>query len=165
MTFIDILKQDHFTLLVQHPHFILSDGWNPQILTERMYPVHDPSPGHAPFHVPHPGQHQLWKGTTSRGIGIAFESCVTTKYPEVAPSTTGQLKPVFMHCKGSRCFKDRETGSKRSPDPVKAAFDFLCNFVQTNPAVDSSKILTLSSHGAMIETITSILKWPEYSAI
>lgn len=64
--------------------------------------------------------------------------------------------PVIMHCKGSRCFKHRETGSKRSPDPVKATFDFLCDFVQTNPAVDPYKILILSPYGAMIETITSM---------
>lgn len=33
MTFLDILKQDRFTFLVQHRHDVLSDRWNPQRLS------------------------------------------------------------------------------------------------------------------------------------
>ncbi|KAL6407100.1 hypothetical protein AUP68_09926 [Ilyonectria robusta] len=98
-------------------------------------------------------------------IGVTFEGYITTKYPDVAPSPAGQLLPVFMHCKGSRCFKDKVTGSKRNPDQVKAALDFLCDFVQTNPAVDPAQILILSPYTAMIETITSMRKKPEYMVI
>lgn len=99
------------------------------------------------------------------GIGVIFEAYITNKYPDVAPSPAGQLLPVFVHCKGSRCFKDRVTGSKRSPDQVRAALDFLCDFVETNPAVDPAQILILSPYTAMIETIKAMRKRPEYMAL
>lgn len=98
-------------------------------------------------------------------IGIALESYVTTKYPEVAPCPVGQLMPVFIHCKGARCFKDRVTGSKSSPDQVRAALNFLCDFVQANPAVDPSQILIISPYLGMIETIARMRRRPEYRAI
>ncbi|KAH6972456.1 hypothetical protein BKA56DRAFT_493717 [Ilyonectria sp. MPI-CAGE-AT-0026] len=98
-------------------------------------------------------------------IGVTFEAYITTKYPEVAPSPAGQLIPVFMYCKGSRCFKYKVTRSKRSPDQVRAALDFLCDFVQTNPAVDPAQILILSPYGAIIQTITAMRRFPEYRVV
>ncbi|KAH8667820.1 AAA domain-containing protein [Ilyonectria robusta] len=70
-----------------------------------------------------------------------------------------------MHFKASRCSKDKVTGSKRSPDQVRAALEFLCDFVQTNSAVDPAQILIPSPYKAMIETITSMRKKPECMAI
>ncbi|KAF4469845.1 DNA helicase [Fusarium albosuccineum] len=74
------------------------------------------------------------------------------------------LMPLFVHAKYSRCIVDRVTHSKRSPDQIKIALDFLCDFLKSKQ-VDPAKVLILSPYKAMVEAIERTLKWREYEAL
>lgn len=43
-------------------------------------------------------------------------------------SPDGKLTPAFLHCPNARVHTDPRTGSKRSPDQVKIALDFILDF-------------------------------------
>ena len=44
--------------------------------------------------------------------GRALEDRVRARFPEITPSDPNHLRPLFLHCEGSRVYVDPGTGSK-----------------------------------------------------
>lgn len=97
-------------------------------------------------------------------LGRALEEYVQAKYPEVKPVPKDKLLPVFLHCEGSRVFVDELTKSKRSPDQVKIALNFLVDFVKTKQ-VDPARLALIAPYAANVDLINRMRKRPEYSAL
>jgi hypothetical protein len=95
--------------------------------------------------------------------GRALEDYIKERH-QVTPPPAGKLSPLFIHCEGSRVFADELTGSKRSPDQVKIALDFIVDFVNAKK-VDPTSIVILAPYAANVELIRRMRKRPEYVAI
>ncbi|KPM37738.1 hypothetical protein AK830_g8828 [Neonectria ditissima] len=97
-------------------------------------------------------------------VGRDLEAFVQERYPAVTAPPAGTLKPVFLHCEGSRVFVDDMTGSKRSPDQVKIALDFAVDFVKTKK-VDAGRIVVIAPYAANVDLIDRMRKKPEYAVL
>lgn len=98
-------------------------------------------------------------------IGRQLESFIANKYPgEVTPAAPGTSRPLFVHCKFSRCMKDEVTGSKRNPDQIDIALTFLCDFLKATTA-KAADILIITPYAAMIDAIASARKRPQFAAL
>lgn len=71
-------------------------------------------------------------------IGRDLEAFIRDTYPDVCPSPSGKLSPVFLHNPGV-VHTDKVTRSKRSPDQVIAALDFILAFTSAKD-VDPGRI-------------------------
>jgi len=90
-------------------------------------------------------------------VGRALEAFIRDTYPEVRPSPSSwKLSPVFVHNPGV-VYTDKVTGSKRSPDQVIAALDFILAFTSAKN-VDPGRIFILSPYPANIPLVGKILK-------
>lgn len=94
-------------------------------------------------------------------VGRALEAFLKTEYPELKPAPQGELRPVFIHCEGSRCFVDKVTSSKRSPDQVKIALDILSSFVKQKK-VDPTQLVMITPYKANVEVINKMRQQPGY---
>ncbi|KAG8167592.1 hypothetical protein KVR01_003281 [Diaporthe batatas] len=97
-------------------------------------------------------------------LGRALEEYVQARYPEVKPAPKDRLLPIFLHCEGSRVFVDELTKSKRSPDQVRIALDFLADFVKTKRA-DPARLALIAPYTGNVDLIRRMRRRPEYSAL
>lgn len=97
-------------------------------------------------------------------IGRALESYIKTKYPSVTPAPTGTLRPLFVHCKGAASTTNPLASSKRSYNQVKAALDFLCDFIVT-ANVDPAQMVIITPHRANVGVITQMRNKAIYKAL
>ncbi|CAH0026931.1 unnamed protein product [Clonostachys rhizophaga] len=70
-------------------------------------------------------------------IGVTLENFARQRFPELSPPPAGQLAPIFVHCEGTVCFKDRYSMSLINYGQVDIALDFLVSFVnetKTDPS-------------------------------
>ncbi|KAM5344517.1 hypothetical protein ACJ41O_013053 [Fusarium nematophilum] len=88
-------------------------------------------------------------------IGRDLEAFTRAKFPELAePQPAGTLKPIFVHCENSRVFTDDLTLSKRSPDQVKIALDFVAEFIEAKK-VDPARVVIISPYAANVQLVRS----------
>lgn len=95
-------------------------------------------------------------------IGVQLEAYLKRRFNNLSPAPEGTLEPVFVHCNGSKSFRDHTTKSRKSSDQVKIALDLIKDFV-VDTGVDASKIVFISPYKANVEQITRQRKLPEYS--
>ncbi|CEI40060.1 unnamed protein product [Fusarium venenatum] len=97
-------------------------------------------------------------------IGLEFESFARARYPDLAPSPVGTLKPFFVHCKGVAVLKDKKSGSKRSFRQVRIALDFILDFVVSRN-IDPTRISPITPYAANLDLINRLLKREKYAAL
>ncbi|KAH8667816.1 hypothetical protein BGZ61DRAFT_522144 [Ilyonectria robusta] len=98
------------------------------------------------------------------GIGRAFESFITSNYPDITPAAPGSLEPIFIHCPSASARVDPVTRSFQNNEQVKVALGFLCDFVNATK-VDPGQILIIGPSTAMVAAIACIRNEPEYAAL
>lgn len=103
-------------------------------------------------------------GRPAYDVGQKLESFVCRRYPTVTASPSGLLRPVFVHCEGSRVFVNKLTGSKVCPDQVKLALDFVRDFLWTTE-VDGSRVRLLAPYAANVGLINRMVKKSEYALL
>lgn len=96
--------------------------------------------------------------------GRDLEDFVPERYPEITPAPTGTFQPVFMHCIGSRVFTDDLTGSKRSPDQVRIALDFIVDLVKSKK-VNPAQIVVIAPYAANVDLTARMRKQPRYAML
>ncbi|KAL6917208.1 hypothetical protein FSST1_008703 [Fusarium sambucinum] len=94
-------------------------------------------------------------------IGRVLEEYIRVRFPEVMSPEEGNLEPLFVSCKHSKCIVDPVTRSKRNFDQIRIALEFCVDFVQTKK-VNPAGILIISSERAMVEIISQQLKQAQY---
>ncbi|KAM0186963.1 hypothetical protein ACHAPI_011470 [Fusarium lateritium] len=97
-------------------------------------------------------------------IGVDVEAFFRAKFPDCAPAPAGKLRPIFVHCKGSRVFTDPRTMSKKSPDQAKVALDLLVELVQAKQ-IDVTRVVCIAPYAANVGLINKALKAKEYQAL
>ncbi|EKJ73155.1 hypothetical protein FPSE_06768 [Fusarium pseudograminearum CS3096] len=88
-------------------------------------------------------------------VGQEIETYLGVKFPELSVPIDGALRPVFIHCEGSRVFQDPKTGSKRSRDQVKVGLDVLQGAVESLE-IDPKDIAVISPYAANVKLINSM---------
>lgn len=63
--------------------------------------------------------------------GVELEKYLKGRFPGLTSPPAGSLSEVFVHCEGTECIIDEATHSKRNPDQVANALDFLADMVKT----------------------------------
>ncbi|PNP57213.1 hypothetical protein THARTR1_02743 [Trichoderma harzianum] len=78
----------------------------------------------------------------NHATGVNLERYLRARFPRLAPAAAGTLSEVFVHCEGTKCLVDEVTHSKRNPDQVLNALDFLADMVKTAriSAADEARI-------------------------
>lgn len=102
-------------------------------------------------------------GDPKHEVGHALEAFFKGKFG-MRPAPAGTMQPIFVHCPGSRCFLDKATGSKRSPDQARIALDLACDFVQSR-GVDADKLVMISPYKANVEVIERLRRSPAYAPL
>ncbi|KAM0249670.1 hypothetical protein ACHAQJ_008967 [Trichoderma viride] len=98
-------------------------------------------------------------------IGQALERYLTAKFQTLRPSPVGTIREVFIHCPGTTCIIDKATKSKRNPDQVENALEFLSNLVKRPLNISASSIAIISPYKANVTLIERRRKDPQYSAL
>ncbi|KAK5988480.1 hypothetical protein PT974_09963 [Cladobotryum mycophilum] len=94
-------------------------------------------------------------------IGRELETCVQKAYPDIRPPPEGTFREIWIHCGGSQTFIDPVTLSRRSPDQVKIALDFLSTFVKKT-RVDAAEISAIFFYRGSLEEFSRMRKQSEY---
>ncbi|XEU95360.1 hypothetical protein FSHL1_000644 [Fusarium sambucinum] len=104
----------------------------------------------------------------SHRLGHSLEEFAQAKFPSVKPSKpdgkNATLSPLFVDCRNSYCLVDPVTHSRRNFDQIKAAFNFLADFVKTKQ-VNPADILIIAPYSAMVDAIESFRKKREYEVL
>lgn len=96
--------------------------------------------------------------------GLALESFVQARFPDLTPSPPGKLLPTFVDCRNSRVFTDETAKSKRCPDQVKAALDFTADLVR-DKKIDPRRIRFLTPYWANIYVVSRMRRKQEYKVL
>ncbi|KAM0299777.1 hypothetical protein ACHAPM_007003 [Fusarium culmorum] len=158
-TLLDILQQEKFTFIVSEPHPRF-----PQDLDREFEPCRNSvykdvactySPG-TDVELP------------SHRLGHVLEEFIQAKLPYIKPSKPdgehGTLSPLFVDCRNSFCYTDPITHSRRNWDQIKAAFNFLADFVKTKQ-VNPASILIIAPYSAMVEAAETFRNKREYKVL
>ncbi|PON27775.1 hypothetical protein TGAM01_v203542 [Trichoderma gamsii] len=100
-------------------------------------------------------------------VGQALEEYLLTRFPELYRSPSDTLSACFFHCPGSTCVVDDVSKSKRNPDQVEHALEFLSDLV-TNSAkrIRASNIAIISPYTANVKYVELRRKaYPALSAM
>ncbi|TFB02785.1 Regulator of nonsense transcripts 1 [Trichoderma ghanense] len=68
---------------------------------------------------------------SNHATGVQLEKYLKGRFPNLTAPPAGSLSEVFVHCQGTECIVDEATHSKRNPDQVANALDFLADMVRT----------------------------------
>ncbi|KAH8122378.1 P-loop containing nucleoside triphosphate hydrolase protein [Trichoderma asperelloides] len=99
----------------------------------------------------------------NHGVGQALERYLLTRFRQLRPSPAGSLREVFMHCQETTCLVDEVTKSKRNPDQVENALEFLGDLVMRSAGrVRASSISIISPYKANVELIERRRKDPRH---
>ncbi|KAH6854725.1 P-loop containing nucleoside triphosphate hydrolase protein [Chaetomium sp. MPI-CAGE-AT-0009] len=96
--------------------------------------------------------------------GRALEARARARFPEIAPAPLTGLRPLFLHCPGSRVHVDKVTKSKLCPVQVKATLDFALDLVQ-NTEIKATNIVILCPYAANVHLVGNIRKRPAYAGL
>ncbi|KAL7931497.1 P-loop containing nucleoside triphosphate hydrolase protein [Trichoderma chlorosporum] len=96
--------------------------------------------------------------------GIGSSLYLTRRFPGLSPSPAGTLTEVFVHCEGTSCIISGVTNSKKNPDQVDNALDFLCDFVRTT-GIDASRLAIITPYKANVNYIAGRRKNARYAIL
>ncbi|CAH0049226.1 unnamed protein product [Clonostachys solani] len=95
-------------------------------------------------------------------IGVKLENFARQRFLELSPPPAGQLAPIFVHCQGTVCLKDRNSTSLINYGQAEVALNFLVSFVHETKT-DPSQIGLISPYKATSVVIERLRKKkPEY---
>ncbi|KIE02685.1 hypothetical protein MAJ_00987, partial [Metarhizium majus ARSEF 297] len=97
-------------------------------------------------------------------IGRQLEQYLRCKFPNLTPAPDGELRPVFVHCSGSKASRDQFSGSIRNPDQIRVALTLLVDFVERFGARPQDMVI-ISPYSASISTIEKLRKSAEFAAL
>lgn len=97
-------------------------------------------------------------------MGMALEAYAKKRFPNLKSPPSGHLWPIFINCPGSQVMLDENILSKKSPDQVKIALDFIVDFVKTK-GVDSSRLIMLAPYSANLKVINEMRALPQYALL
>ncbi|CAG9982749.1 unnamed protein product [Clonostachys byssicola] len=80
-------------------------------------------------------------------IGRTLEAFAQSNLPGLKQYDDGKLRPIFIHCPGSRTMKAKGSGSKFNPAQNRVALKFLLKFVLENK-IDPSRIKLITPYRA-----------------
>ncbi|KAL6699416.1 AAA domain-containing protein [Trichoderma pleuroticola] len=100
----------------------------------------------------------------NHATGVNLERYLRARFPRLAPAAAGTLSEVFVHCEGTKCLVDEVTHSKRNPDQVLNALDFLADMVKT-ARISAADIAIITPYAANVELVNRRRMRPEYEAL
>lgn len=96
--------------------------------------------------------------------GVNLERYLKTRFPRLTGAAAGTLSEVFVHCEGTQTIVDPVTHSKRNPDQVANALDFLTDMVKT-ARINAADIAIISPYAANVELINRRRTRPEHDVL
>ncbi|KAI9166633.1 ATP-dependent helicase [Paramyrothecium foliicola] len=96
--------------------------------------------------------------------GRLLENFMRQRYPNLRAPPPNTLLPIFVHCEGSRVWKDDMTGYQVCPDQCEVALDLADAFVR-HMEIDASTIIMLAPYNANVACIRKLRRSSKYSAI
>ncbi|KAL6798044.1 hypothetical protein J3E68DRAFT_425293 [Trichoderma sp. SZMC 28012] len=103
-------------------------------------------------------------GLGNHATGVKLGGYLRAKFPKLAPAAAGTLSEVFVHCDGTKSLVDEVTHSKRNPDQVLNALDFLADMVKT-ARISAADIAIITPYAANVELVNRRRMRPEYEAL
>lgn len=100
----------------------------------------------------------------NHATGVNLENYLRAKFPKLARTAAGTLSEVFVHCQGTKCLVDEVTHSKRNPDQVLNALDFLADMVKT-ARISPADIAIITPYAANVELVNRRRMRPEYEVL
>ncbi|QYT05107.1 AAA_12 domain-containing protein [Trichoderma simmonsii] len=97
-------------------------------------------------------------------IEINLEGYLKGRFPRLAPPAAGSLSEVFVHCEGTVCIVDEVTHSKRNPDQVANALDFLADMVKV-ARINTADIAIITPYAANVALVNRLREKPEYEIL
>ncbi|KAL7931499.1 hypothetical protein V8C35DRAFT_282499 [Trichoderma chlorosporum] len=97
-------------------------------------------------------------------IDVSLENYLKGRIPKLAPAAAGKLREVFVHCEGTVCIVDEVTHSKRNPDQVANALDFLADRIK-RARIDAADIAIITPYAANVRLLNRLRTRPEYEAL
>lgn len=102
----------------------------------------------------------------NHGVGQALERYLLTRFRQLRPPPAGSLREVFLHCQGTTCIVDDVTKSKRNPDQVENALEFLGDLVMRSAGrIRASNIAIISPYTANVNLIENRRKDQKHSVL
>ncbi|EHK51133.1 hypothetical protein TRIATDRAFT_772, partial [Trichoderma atroviride IMI 206040] len=101
----------------------------------------------------------------NHGVGQALERHLRARFRQLRPPPPGNLGEVFFHCQGTTCIVDEVTRSKRNPDQVENALEFLCGLVRRTPGIRASNIAVICPYKANALHVERRRRKPQFSAL
>ncbi|PKK42305.1 hypothetical protein CI102_12899 [Trichoderma harzianum] len=97
-------------------------------------------------------------------VGVNLERYLKGRFPRLAPPAAGSLSEVFVHCEGTVCIVDEVTHSKRNPDQVANALDFLADVVKV-ARINAADIAIITPYAANVALVNRLREKPEYEIL
>ncbi|KAJ4855661.1 AAA domain-containing protein [Trichoderma breve] len=85
--------------------------------------------------------------------GVNLEKHLKGRFPRLTAAAAGTLSEVFIHCEGAQTIVDPVTHSKKNPDQVANALDFLTDMVKTT-RISAADIAIITPYAANVELIS-----------
>ncbi|KHN99768.1 uncharacterized protein MAM_02621 [Metarhizium album ARSEF 1941] len=96
--------------------------------------------------------------------GRQLEIYLRSKFSDIKACPPGELRPVFIHCEGSRSLRDEFSRSIKNPDQVAVALRLLVEFVKICGARPED-LVVISPYSANINTIEQLRKRREFAGL
>ncbi|KAL7955997.1 hypothetical protein V8C34DRAFT_326665 [Trichoderma compactum] len=100
----------------------------------------------------------------NHATGVNLERYLRARFSKFAPAAARTLSEVFVHCEGTKCLVDEVTHSKRNPDQVLNALDFIADMVKTT-RISAAVIAIVTPYAANVELVNRRQMRPEYEAL
>jgi hypothetical protein len=97
-------------------------------------------------------------------VGQAVERYLATRFPKLKSSPAGSIREVFVHCPGTVCIVDPVTKSKRNPDQVDNALEFLGDLVKKS-GIPPSSMAIITPYKANVDLVERRRKDPAHSLL
>lgn len=88
-------------------------------------------------------------------IGRTLEAFAQSNLPGLKQYDDGKLRPIFIHCPGSRTIKAKGGGSKFNPDQNRVALKFLLKFVLKNK-INPNRIKLITPYRANRDVLEQV---------
>ncbi|KAL5087051.1 hypothetical protein Trisim1_008434 [Trichoderma cf. simile WF8] len=92
--------------------------------------------------------------------GVDLEKYLKGRFPRLTAAAAGTLSEVLIHCEGTQTIVGPVTHSKRNPDQVANALDFLMDMVKTT-RISAADIAIITPYAANVELINRRRTRPE----
>lgn len=97
-------------------------------------------------------------------VGQDLERYLHNRFALYAPPA-GSLLETFVHVPGSTCIVDEATKSKRNPDQVESALEFLCDLVRWSPRINAANISIICPYKANVHLVERRRIEPKFATL